>query len=195
MATFLDIGLAQHFSVIFPVLLVFVIVFALLEKSKILGENKGLHSLIALCIAMMLLFVPGVIQVIGYMAPWFVLIFLLVFFFFLLLLAFGTPWDKIVGVAGSWGTPHWFLLVIGLIIFIGALGHVYGQAMLPYSTEETAGSESVNVTQEGVEGTSTDTGDFNSNVGRVIFHPKTLGMVLLLMIGSLAIKLLASAPK
>ncbi|MBW2971813.1 hypothetical protein KY359_02140, partial [Candidatus Woesearchaeota archaeon] len=133
MATFLDIGLAQHFSVIFPVLLVFVIVFALLEKSKALGENKGLHSLIALCIAIMMLFVPGVIKVIGYMAPWFVLIFLLVFFFFLLLLAFGTPWDKIVGVAGSWGTPHWFLLVIGLIIFVGALGHVYGQSMLPYS--------------------------------------------------------------
>ena len=63
MATFLDIGLAQHFSVIFPVLFVFVIVFALLEKSKILGDNKGLHSLIALCLAIMLLFVPGLAKV------------------------------------------------------------------------------------------------------------------------------------
>ncbi len=194
MATFLDIGLAQHFNVIFPVLLVFVIIFALLEKSKIFGDNKGLHSLIALCIAMMMLFVPGVIQVIGIMAPWFVLIFLLVIFFFLLLLAFGTKMDAITKVASSWGTPHWFLLVIGLVIFIGALGTVYGGSMLPYSNE--ARGDTTNFTATGdAPDLTTDTGDFNSNVGRVIFHPKTIGMVFLLMVGSLAIRLLASAPK
>ena len=63
MATFLDIGLAQHFSVVFTILLVFVIVFAVLEKSKILGGNKGLHSLIALSLAMLMLFV--VISLLG----------------------------------------------------------------------------------------------------------------------------------
>ena len=191
MATFLDIGLAQHFNVIFPVLLVFVIIFALLEKSKIFGQNKGMHSLIALCIALMMLFVPGVLQVIGLMAPWFVLIFLLIVFFLLLLLAFGTKTDAISKVASNWGTPHWFLLVIGLIIFIGALGSVYGGAMLPYSDEQ----ETANTTADAESELTTDTGDFNANVGRVIFHPKTIGLVFLLMVGSLAIRLLASTPK
>ncbi len=186
MATFLDIGLAQHFNVIFPVLLVFVIVFALLEKSKILGDNKGLHSLIALCIAIMMLFVPGVVQVIGIMAPWFVLLFILILFFFLLLLSLGTPMEKIVKVAAVWQTPHWFFLIIGLIIFIGALGSVYGGAMLPYSAEPGE----ANVTAE--VDTTTDTGDFNQNVGRVIFHPKTLGFFFLMMIGALTVRLLAS---
>jgi len=193
MATFLDIGLAQHFHVIFTVLLVFVIIFALLEKSKIFGDNKGLHSLIALSIAMLVLFVPGIVQVIGIMAPWFVLMFLLITFFLMLLLAFGTPMDKIIGVAGEWQTPHWFFLIIGLIIFIGALGSVYGQSMLPYSGAEDEGVPA-NFTEGGDsgEGVTTDTGDFNANVGRVIFHPKTLGLFLLLMIGSLTIRLLAS---
>ena len=189
MATFLDIGLAQHFSIIFTVLLVFVIIFALLEKSKILGENKGLHSLIALCIAIMMLFVPGVTAVIAIMAPWFVIVFLLIFFFFLLLLALGTKWESIVGVASSWQTPHWFLLIIGLMIFVGALSQVYGQALLPYGAQ--AIGEEVNVTEAGELPPTTDTGDFNKNVGRVVFHPKTLGLVLLLMIGALAIRLLS----
>ncbi|MBW2997513.1 hypothetical protein KY349_04200 [Candidatus Woesearchaeota archaeon] len=187
MATFLDIGLAQHFSVIFPVLLVFVIVFALLEKSKIFGENKGLHSLIALSIAIMMLFVPGVVQVIAVMAPWFVLLFLLIIFFFLLLLSFGTKWESIVSYAsGGWETPHWFLLIIAGIVFVGALGAVYGGALLPFSEEPGA-----EPTEVGEEGLATDTGDFNQNVGRVIFHPKTLGLLFLLMVGSLTIRLLS----
>jgi len=189
MATFLDVGLVQHFSVIFPVLLVFVIVFALLQKSKLIGDNKGLHSLVALCIAVMMLFAPGVVQVINIMAPWFVLIFLLIIFFMMILLSFGTSWDSITKYATGWETPHWFLLIIGLIIFIGALASVYGTALLPYSNEDNATATAV------VNGTSTDTGDFNSNVGRVIFHPKTLGMVFLLMVGSLTIRLLTKSAK
>ena len=190
MATFLDVGLTQHFAVIFTVLLVFVLIFALLEKSKILGENKGLHSLIALCLALMMLFIPGVIQVVALMAPWFVMIFLFIIFFMFLLLAFGIKWERIMEYAMSdWETPHWFLLIIGLVIFIGALGAVYGGAMLPFSAEEGA-AEQVSVA-EGEEGLTTDTGDFNRNVGRVIFHPKTIGIVFLLMVGSFAIRLLA----
>jgi len=188
MATFLDIGLAQHFSVIFPVLLVFVLVFALLEKSKLLGANKGLHSLIAVCIAIMMLFVPGLTMVINVMAPWFVMIFLLIIFFLLLLMTLGTKWEKVVEVASKWDTIHWFLLVISLVIFIGALATVYGKSLLPYS--EVPGQ----TTNASVD-TTTDTGDFNQNVGRVIFHPKTIGLVFVLMVGSLAIRLLAGADK
>ncbi len=187
MATFLDIGLVEHFSVIFPVLLVFVVVFAMLQKSKILGDNKGLASLVALSLAIMMLFVPGVVKVFAIMAPWFVLVMLLILFFMIVLLFFGTKMEAIAEVASSWGTIHWFLLVISLVIFMGALGSVYGGAMLPYS-EDGKQVETFNATGEGG---STDTGDFNANVGRVIFHPKTLGMVFLLLVASLAIRLLA----
>jgi hypothetical protein len=192
MATFLDIGLVQHFGVVFPVLLVFVIVFAILEKSKMLGENKGLHALVALSVAMMMLFVPGVVQVVAIMAPWFVLLFLFVFFSLFLLMAFGVKWERIVEYATKdWETPHWFLLIIGIVIFIGAIASVYGGALLPYSGET---GTTMNASTDST-GTTTDTGNFNENVGRVIFHPKTIGMVFLLMVGSLTIRLLAAGKK
>lgn len=188
MATFLDIGLIQHFQVIFPVLLIFVLVFVLLGKSQMFGDNKGMHSLIALCLAIMMLFVPGVIQVFSIMAPWFVIIIVGIFFFMLILLFVGVKPSVLVDdVSGKWTSIHYFLLVVALVIFIGALGTVYGSSMLPFSNEG-------NVTAANVD-TSTDTGDFNQNVGRVIFHPKTIGMVFILLVASFTIRLMGTVAK
>ena len=47
MATFLDVGLFSYFNVIFPVLLIFALVFALLQKTKILGTNITINAIIA----------------------------------------------------------------------------------------------------------------------------------------------------
>lgn len=198
MATFLDIGLAQHFSVIFPVLLVFVFVFAILEKTKVFGENKGLHGIIALCLSLMMLFVPGVVTIISTMAPWFVLIFLFITFLLIFLMTLGVEWTKITSyMSKDFMAPHWILLVILLVIFIGSIGASYGDSLLPYSSENskvtTDGNSSMPTGIVGEDGRTTDTGDFNSNVGRVIFHPKVLGMLFLLLIGSLTIKMLSGA--
>jgi len=40
MATFLDISLIGHIRVVFVAILVFAIIYAVLLKTKILGENK-----------------------------------------------------------------------------------------------------------------------------------------------------------
>ena len=48
MATFLDIGLLKHITNVFIFLLVFAIMFGLLEYKKILGKDKkSLHGIIA----------------------------------------------------------------------------------------------------------------------------------------------------
>lgn len=194
MATFLDIGLAQHFSVIFPVLLVFVLVFAILEKTQIFGDKKGLHSIIALCLAVMMLFIPGVVQVVSMMAPWVVVLLLFIVFLMVLFMAMGVKWDQVVKYAsGEFEVAHWFLLILMIIIFIGSIGSVYGNSMLPFSGGKVAAG---NITQMNEDGTySTDTGEFNQNVGSVIFHPKVLGLLFVLMVGALAIKLLSGKMK
>ena len=38
------------------------------------------------------------------------------------------------------------------------------------------------------------TGDFQTNLGATIFHPKVLGMVVILLIASFAIRMLAGKP-
>jgi hypothetical protein len=76
---------------------------------------------------------------------------------------------------------------------------VYGGVLLPYSEEDGVPvnrtvSEDANLA-EIEEGLSTDTGEFSSNVNRVIFHPKVLGLLFVLMIGAIAIKMLTGAAK
>ena len=186
MATALDLGLFGYFGAVFPVLLVFVVTYAILTKSEFFGKNKGLHSLMAFAVAMMLLFVPGVVQVIQNMAPWFVLLFV---FFILTILTFQflgvKDADIVKVVSGDWGAIHWIILGIILIILIGSLGSVYGGSLLPFTED---GQASVS---ESTDDFNTDTGDFNRNVGRTLFHPKVVGLIFLLLIGAATIRLMS----
>ncbi|MBT7903273.1 hypothetical protein HN587_05400 [Candidatus Woesearchaeota archaeon] len=185
MASFLDIGLINYFGVILPILLVFVLLFGVLQKTKIFGDSKGLQSIIAFCIALMLIIVPGVVEVINIMAPWFVLMFIFFFMIIVSLKFMGVNDDSITTyMSKDWETAHWFILAVGLIIFIGAISAVYGGSLLPFSEEE-------NVTGVQGEDLTVDTGNFNSNVGALIFHPKVIGMVFILILGSFTIRLLA----
>ena len=98
MATVLDLGLLQKFEIIFPFLLVFVIVYAILSSTKFLGENKGIHSLIALAMAIMILFSATTREIINVMSPWFVVLFIFILFVLLAFKLFGTTDEDIMGV-------------------------------------------------------------------------------------------------
>ena len=43
MATILDVSLLQTFDIVYPVLLVLVVMFALLQKTKAIGDNVGIN--------------------------------------------------------------------------------------------------------------------------------------------------------
>ena len=188
MATFLDIGLFGYFGAIFPVLLVFLLVFAVLTKTKFFGDNKGVHSLIAFAIAMMVLVSPGVVSVINIMAPWFVFIFIFSMLFLVSLQFLGVKSEAITDyMTGDWSAVHWIILSIAIIIAIGSLATVYGGSLLPY----TESGQATVTAGGGVTGTTTSTGDFNQNVGRVLFHPKVIGMVFVLLVATFTIRLMA----
>lgn len=192
MATALDIGLVGYFSVIFPVLLIFVVSYAILSKSKIFGDNNGIYSLIAFAISMMLLFSPDVVKIIAVMAPWFILIFLFFVFGMILLQFMGVEAAKITNYMSSdWTAVHWIVLGLAMTILIGSIGVVFGQSLLPFSSDSADGVSTVS----GADGSGfdTDTGDFNQNVARTLFHPKVLGLIFLFFIGAATIRMLTQA--
>ena len=85
MATILDLGLLQSFDVIFPVILIFALVFAILQKTKIVGDSLGINSIIAVAVAFMALLSENVIQVVKFIVPWFTIA---IIFFLLIILVF-----------------------------------------------------------------------------------------------------------
>ena len=58
MATLLDITLLEHFGSVFVALLVFIIVYGMLEFTNAL-KNKGLHGMLGIAAAIIFLFAPG----------------------------------------------------------------------------------------------------------------------------------------
>lgn len=184
MATMLDISMFQSFSSLFAFLLVFVIVFAILELRNFF-KSSGLHALIALFVATLVATSSNVMPLIAWMTPWFVIV-LFFFVFVMMITAFiGVSEEGFVeALGGASGITVAMLVVIG-IIFAAALGHIYGQQAL----ELTTGQQNVT----GATGVPTTTNTFRENVAAVFFHPKILGMLLVLLIAAFTIRLMASS--
>lgn len=183
MVTVLDVSLLQSFSVIFPVLLVFAVVFALLQKTKALGDAPAINAIIAVAASLMVLLSNTITQMINFMIPWFVIVFL---FFMLLLLVFrifGANDKDIFGYMKNDKAVGWVIIAIGIIILFAAGGKVFGQSVGPY----LEGQDDVNVTEGG---SSVATGSFEANIWAIMFNPKVLGMGIIFVIIVFAVSLL-----
>ncbi len=184
MATPLDVGLLQKFDVIFPFLFVLVIVYALLARTEWFKEKQGIAFLLAFILAVMTLFSSIAVKTINRMAPWFVL---LVIFAILLLLAYqalGIQEKTILEVVTGpnyGGNIAFWVLALMLIIGIGSLTSVVSEEK--QFTSLAAGENATSV----VLGQGEQVGFWAT-----LFHPKVLGLALILMIAMFTIQKLAS---
>jgi len=175
MATFLDIGLFQYFNVIFSILLVFAIMFAILHKTKVLGESGTINAIVAVSIALLCLLSQNVIDLINFIAPWFVLVFIFVILLVLLYQLLGATEKDILGALRSEKTIQWAVFGIAIIILIAGFGHIWG--------EEFA--------QQAMEGGATEEGVFEQNIYSIVFDPKVLGMIFIFLIAIFAVAFLS----
>jgi len=175
MATVLDLGLLQNFNIIFTFLFVFVIVYGILSYSKFLGESKAIHSFIGVVLALMAILSNLVVEFLSRATPWFIVIMFLIVFVLIIVKTFGTTDEQI------WSTLRRFEWImywtVGFVLFIGVFFII-----------EVAKSEG------GIDGEapSGDEGEIGAG-GRegffaVLQHPKILGMLIILIIASFAIK-------
>ena len=182
MATFLDIGLLKAVAVIFPFLLVFVGVYAVLSKVSILSKDKGINSIIALCVAALNLLSTDAVNVILIITPYFLLL-MLIIFFVIFALQFASGEGVKVGLAsGPWSTFHWVIFISIILILLYGLSAVFGPKL--------AEGQSLTPSIPGEPGSiqpTTSTGTFESGAKDVLFHPKVLGAALLLLIATFTV--------
>ncbi len=128
MATPMDIGLLKEFGAIFPFLLVFIVVYAILIKTEFFKDNKGLASLLAAVCGIMTLFSPIVRDTVTLMAPWMVLLFIFIVFLLVAFMIFGTTEKDIMSLIKSekFGIGMW-VVALALIITIGSLVSVISE--------------------------------------------------------------------
>lgn len=202
MATILDLGFLRNFSFIFTFLLVFAIVYGILSYKELLGKNKALQLIISLVVGLLVLLSDTVRIVIETAAPWFVVLFILVVFILLAFNIFGAGTGDFMGVLRN---PEYkyismWIISFAIIIILYSLSQGLGQNAGPYLDEQGEPTSAVddanwNNTLSASERLSgdgkTNTDDFNKNLGATIFHPKVLGMILILLIASFAVRMLS----
>lgn len=187
MATFLDIGLVSHFDVIFPILFVFVAVFAFLEAKQPFGENKGVNSLVALTLAFMFAASGFATNVIENMAPWFVVMFVFIVFMLMAYKFMGATDANIADVLKGKPGISWAVFVVSIIILIAALASSFGEELLERegvfneSKADYSGGD-LDVRSNDDLAKSTATSSFETNLKNTLIHPKILGMILVFLI-------------
>ncbi|MFP4403119.1 MAG: hypothetical protein ACLFPJ_02100 [Candidatus Woesearchaeota archaeon] len=190
----MNIELLQHFSPVFVFLFVFAMFFAFLQWSKLFGDVKSLHAMMALVIAFMAtVFSTTVREIIIYIIPWFVFLMIFAVFIIMVIKMFGVTDSNLHTIIKEPGV-YWSILIVCLVILLGGLSHVFGQESLEkYSGVEQ--NETSTYVKPGDSG-STDSGttDFSTNVGATFYNPQVLGMLFLLLIAAIGTKMLSSPP-
>ena len=188
MATFLDISLLEHFKVIFPILFTFTVVYALLQYVKFLGDNKAIHAIIALVIAISVSFSDIIVATINKMVPWFILLFIFILFGLLAYKSVGFSDEQIMSALTA-RPQRWIIMWIGFI----ALG-----IFLASLTSEV--SERGGIGVYGVENTTVETASSGEapqqteEFYKTMFHPKILGVMFLLILMMFTITRLVVPP-
>lgn len=196
MATILDVGLLQSFDFIFPVLLVFAIVFAVLQKTKVIGDSIGINSIIAITAAFMVLLSEDLVKMINFMVPWFV--FAIIFFILLILIfqMFGAKEADITAVLKADSAISWTIIGIALVIVFAAFGNVLGQKFTEASFQQgTATMGVVNGSINATVGTGVSSANFQQNIYSILFNTKVLGLMVLFGVAIFAVALLTGSSK
>ena len=162
MATFLDVTGLSYFSNIFVFLFVWLAVYGVLIWTKILGENKFVHALISLLLAIFVLISPLATSIVADVAPFLAVIFLFIVLISIATHMLGANIDAFPSLKGI------FIVFIVLVIVISAGVKI---------------RENVNVPSETQKSLSTTVG--------IIFHPTFLGIILVFAIAIFTIALLA----
>ncbi len=179
----IDLSLLLSLKRIFPFILVWVVVYGLLEWKEMFGKDKkGVRAVIAFAVAMLFLVSSQASQVVEYMTPWFIILLLFVMLMLIIFKMFGVSDSAIKNVMEKDRAVIYWVIFLSIIILFAALGKVYFTASLPTHEEavEGIGADDASIAERG-EGAFWQT----------LFHPKILGMMLILLTATFTIKLLA----
>lgn len=190
MATFLDLSILGSFTAIFTFLLVFVIIFGMLEVFKMFGDgHRGLHAIIAFAVGFIVIFSKGVVTVIQTFTPWFTIVIILIFFIIFAVRMFGVSAAEVTAGFHNNTVILTFILIFTALIILFSLGAGFGQTSLEEGSKPGTLHNATNTT---VNPGSTDTTSFSQNLYNTIYNPKVLGLILVMLIAVIAMLFLTT---
>ena len=171
MATILDTGLIKFFLPVVSFILIYAVSFAILQKTNILKSESANHAA-SFAIAVLFLFTPNAVKLIQLTTPWFMVFIIFLIVIFMTFMFLGAKEDQVNSVLAL-PVVYWTIIVVMIGIFLFGMTQIFGEDVQAIF----GGGE----TSNGVVG----------DVAKVIFHPRVLGAIFILLIASQAIRLIA----
>ncbi len=169
MVSLIDSGLGDFLIPIFIFILIYAVIFAVLRKTKILGDDVNINAVVAFVLAALFAVVPGAMKFVSIIAPWFVMLVIIAFSLLLVFMFGGLKTEKIEQIFRN-STVVWTILMISIIIVMGGLTAVYGPIFVGGGPSgEGAGA----------------------SVQKAVFNIKVLTTVVILIIFAFAVRLLS----
>lgn len=184
MATILDLGALQAFDKVFTFVLVGVLVYAFLSSLEYFKEGRKIFAaIVAIVLALLTLTSNIAIKSVNLMAPWFVLLIIFAMFMMLMFMMFGFKLDDVKkAVEGDkFGIGQWAMWLV-IIIAVASVVAVW---------QEEAGFEQLT---EGGNVTSFQKPSDEYGFWQTLFHPKILGMALVMLVAFFTIRTLSESP-
>ncbi|MBI4448523.1 hypothetical protein HY641_00660 [Candidatus Woesearchaeota archaeon] len=132
---FIKLGI---YDVVLPFLLVFTIVFAILQKTRVIGKmkegsNKNLDSMAAFCIAFMVIASAQLVEIITQVSAQMVILLMLSVLFLILVGSFGGLTTD-GGLSEGWKNAFIWIMFVGIVlIFLNAIKMDNGQTWLEFA--------------------------------------------------------------
>lgn len=164
MATFLDVTALESFSVVFVFLFVWLLVYALMLYTKVLGQNQVISILVGLFIAFFVILSDLATLIVRKIAPIFAVI--LVFVAIISIASRSMGADSMS--FDSPGMKYGVIIVLVVALVVGSLAIVRDSIDVP------------------------ETGDDFSKTSTIVFHPNFLGLILIFLVAVFTIGLLAA---
>lgn len=116
-----------YFVPIFAFLLVFIIIYAVLVKSKVLGDNNGVMIFISLILASFFVIEASLVDFVVFNSGWFA-VFAIIIFFLMALIGF-IPGEEPFKFLKSGNWASWVVLVIAVVFFIISSAYIFNWAV------------------------------------------------------------------
>jgi len=165
----IDVSMLEFLSPVFSFLFIFVVVYAVLDKFKLMGENKSVKLVAAFSIAMLFLFSEPARNLISLTTPWFAVLLVGALILLSVFMFIGVPENDLIKAVKD-VKVYWPIIIISLLVFTIALVQVF----------ET-GSDDLKPGPRTFEGIN------------ALVHPRILGAIFLLIIAAFAVKFISES--
>ena len=123
----ISVSAIQYFLPVFAFLLVFIVVYALLKKTQVIGGSEGIMLFISLILASFFVIESSLVDFVILSSSW-VSVLIIIVFFIVALLGF-MPWKEPFGFLTKRNWFAWVLLAAVLGIFIVSSAYVFHWAI------------------------------------------------------------------